>query len=296
MKNIRSGLLVLCMLLATAPLASAMTALGDGDLSAIRAGSGVSQDITGDVRITVGSLYHQDTDTGNRIELNQIVWDDGSGGAFSVATPAGDPSTIDIGTISGRTYVKLHDSTQVQPRTFSANLNFLDYSLGAYSFDPGYYDPLLNLPDWITDYNVQNLGTIKVSDIVRTENSLIIGAHGGIDFEFREKIDIGEVQYNDTNHTLTLTGIHLCSTASGNPEADPTTWTYSGPFQIGDIAGGNPAQIDVGTDNAGVTSVRYELPMEGTLRVQNVNFGGTDFGALALDGIAVHRLEVQFHP
>ena len=80
------------------------------------------------------------------------------------------------------------------------------------------------------------------------------------------------------------------------PEADPHTWTYSGPFKIGDIAGANPAQIDIGTDASGVTSVRYELPMAGSIRVEDVNFGGSDFGPLALDGLTVHHLAIQFHP
>jgi len=30
--------------------------------------------------------------------------------------------------------------------------------------------------------------------------------------------------------------------------------------------------------------------------VENVNFGGSDFGPLALDGLTVHHLEIQFHP
>ena len=287
MKTFGTALVVLCLLLSP-PVVSGMTVLGDRELATFHAGSGVSQDITGTALVNVGSYWRQDTDTGNKIELNNIVWDNGSGGGFSFSTPVGDPVTEDIGTnADGRTYVDLHDSTQVSPRTFSSDLSFCG----------------------------QPLGSLKVSDIVRTENNLTVGAHayGGIDFEYKEKTDIGYAQYAYNNSlgdnpwttpvetnfaldSLTLNGIHLCGSATGLPEADPKTWTYSGPFQIGNIAGGNPAQIDIGTDAAGVTSVRYELPMAGSIRVENVNFGGSDFGPLALDGLTVHHLEIQFHP
>ena len=131
MKTFGTALVVLCLLLAP-PVASGMTTLSDGELATYHAGSGVSQDLTGTTLVNVGSYWFQDTDTKNRIELNNIVWDNGSGGGFSYSTPAGDPVTVDIGTYAGRTYVFLHDSTQVSPRTFYANLNFLEYSPGAY--------------------------------------------------------------------------------------------------------------------------------------------------------------------
>jgi hypothetical protein len=36
--------------------------------------------------------------------------------------------------------------------------------------------------------------------------------------------------------------------------------------------------------------------MQGTLRVEDVNFGGNDFGPIAIDGIQVHRLVVKISP
>jgi hypothetical protein len=286
MKTLRVGLVFLCILLLTPPpVASAMTSLGDGELATVNGGMGMSIVITtGTVRTTVGSvvlwestpdIYLHDTGLGfvvpykGSIELKNIVWDDGSGGAYSVATPVGDPVTFDIGTnANGHTYVNIHDSTNVSPRTFASDLIFCD----------------------------QPLGSLKVSDIVRTENNVMIGAHGGIDFEYKEKIAIGSAQFTTPANTLTATGIHLSGSASGSLEGAPSSWTYSGPFKIGDIAGGNPAQIDIGTDASGVTSMRYELPMAGSIRVENVTFGESDFGPLALDGLNVHHLALQFHP
>jgi len=298
MKTFGTGLVVLCMLLAP-PVASGMTALGDGELASVHAGSGVSLYIAGTALINVGSIWFQDTDTGNRIEFNNIVWGNGSGGGFSFATPADDPFTSDVGTnAAGQTIVDQHDSTQVSPRTFSANLHFLEYSLGAYSYDPGYYDPVLDIHDYITNYIVQDLGSLNVSGIVSTENNLMIGAHGGIDFQYNANIAIGSALYNyNTTNALAFTGIHFFGTGTGAPEDPPNTWTYSGTFQIGNMAGSNPAQIDVGTDTTtGFTQIKLELPMTGSIRVEDVNFGGADFGPLALDGLNVHRLTIQINP
>ena len=301
MKTFGTGFVVLCMLLAP-PVASGMTALGDGELASVHAGSGVSQDLTGTALINVGSSWFQDTDTGNRIEFNNIVWGNGSGGGFSFATPAGDPFTIDVGTnAAGQTIIDLHDSTQVSPRTFSANFHFLEYSLGAYSYDPGYYDPVLDIHDYITNYIVQDLGSLNVSGIVSTENNLLIGAHGGVDFQYNANIAIGSALYNyNTTNALAFTGIQFFGTTPANTELpqDPTTWKPgSGPFQIGNMAGGNPATIDVGTDTTtGFTQIKLNLPMTGEIRVQDVNFGGADFGPLVLSGLDVHHLTIQINP
>ena len=291
MKTLRVGLVFLCILFLTPlPVALAMTSLGDGELATVNGGMGVSIDLTGTARTTVGSvilwestpdIYLHDTGLGfdvpfkGSIELKNIVWDDGSGGGYSFTTPAGDPVTFDIGTnANGHTYVNIHDSTNVSPRTFASDLIFCD----------------------------QPLGSLKVSDIVRTENNVMIGAHGGIDFEYKEKIAIGSAQFTTPANTLTATGIHLSGSANngGSWENPTATWTYSGPFKIGDIAGANPAQIDIGTDASGVTSMRFELPMTGSIIVEKVNFGTTGgadgFGPLVLDGLTVHHLALQFHP
>jgi hypothetical protein len=313
MKTFRAGLVFLCMLLMP-PVVSGMTILGDGDLAACRGGSGVSIGISGTAQITVGSHWYQDTDYDilslgykNRIEFENIVK------SLSIVTLPGDPITIDVASNStGRTYVYLQNPAQVSS-SFSANLHFDEYSPGAYSNDLGYYNPGNGDLDHITDYIVHDLGTINVSNMVRTESSLLIGAHayGGVDFyqEAKTDIDFAQFAYNTpvSTNALTFTGIHLAGSASGDPrypnggpEPSPGPYTYqhwgfSGTFKIGDIADG-PAQVDIGTSASGVTNMQLKLPMEGSLRVEDVKFGGSDFGPLALDGIEVHRLAIQINP
>jgi hypothetical protein len=74
--------------------------------------------------------------------------------------------------------------------------------------------------------------------------------------------------------------------------ADP--WVFSGNLKIGNIGTGNPAKIDVGTDaGTGTPTLYLNLPMQGTLGVENVTFGGNNFGPIAIDGINVHHLNVK---
>jgi hypothetical protein len=316
MKTFGTGLIILCMLFVS-PAASGMTALGDGDLAACHAGSGVSLGVSGTAQINVGSFFYQDTDYNilspgykNRIELQNIV------SSYSISTLSGNPITIDVGSNSaGHAYVDIHDPSPIT-FAFSANLHFDEYYPGAtnlQNYDQYYYDPVLDIHDHMTDYIVHDLGTIEVSDIVSTENNLLIGAHGGLDFYYEAKIDIGSssgigtgfhYKYNATNalDALEFNGIHLCETATGDLEGYPSTWTYSGPFKIGNADG--PAQVDIGTSTSpgGVTTLLLNLPMEGSIRVEDVIFG-TDsgnnpvhFGPLALDGINVHHLAIQINP
>jgi hypothetical protein len=245
--------------------------LSDGDLAAFRAGSGVSLGISGTATFQVASFWFQDTDTGNTIELDNIVWGNGSGGGFSFSTPAGDPFTFDIGTnASGETVMDLHDSTQSSPRTFSADLSFCG----------------------------QPLGSLEVSKIISTENNWLIGAHGGVSFEYTQNIAISSALYNyNTTHALAFSGIHFFGTTVVGVPEDPSTWTsYPGTFQIGNMTGGNPATFDIGTDAAGTSAIILGLPMTGSIRMTDVNFGGSDFGPLALDNLNVHRLLIQIHP
>jgi hypothetical protein len=56
----------------------------------------------------------------------------------------------------------------------------------------------------------------------------------------------------------------------------------------------DPARFDVITETINnTTHVILDLPMTGTLRIEDLAFGGEDFGPCAIDGIKVHRLSVE---
>jgi hypothetical protein len=155
----------------------------------------------------------------------------------------------------------------------------------------------------------QSIGELAIDNFTTPERYFTMGAHGsGMDFQydFQMHTDRFGYTYNTSGvaDTFELNGIHLVGSFDDMADfdisdsttwdipTDPTEWTYSGVFSIGDIDGGNPATMDIGTDAGGQTVMQLELPMSGSMRVENLNFGGNDFGPMAIDGLEVHRLTV----
>lgn len=267
-----------------------MNEISTEELSQVSAQAGITY-VIGDsqLRVTADSIRISDTDHNpkNWIEFNNITVDDGEGGYFSMDTPIDDlvtlisnPSfnTIDIATAeSGRTYLTLKSSTDYHPRT---------YNIGNFVFCN------------------QDLGSIRLADMRRgASDTLIISGRpngeSGIDMEYNTELTMSSLKYSyntQENGSLDLQGIHLTQYASGSPE-DPTSWAFAGKFKIGDIANNNPMTTDVGTwtdaqGNTG-TSVFMNVPMSGSVRVENVKFEGNTFGPIAIDGMKVHRLGIM---
>jgi len=259
-----------------------MREVSDTTLSSICARSGVTifTDIT--TRVTASNIAISDTDhtPHNWIELNGFTIKGPGSDYFHIQTPIDTPITIDAGTdSSGRTLASLLLSHHTQPRTYNVdNLVFCS----------------------------QGIGSVTLDQVTMTPIRYRFSSHSdgttGIDFDYKTGITVDDFlyTYNTAPTSLDIAGIHASESASGAPE-DPSTWTHDGDFQVGDLDGSvfgtpTPATMDVGTDSGGKTSVCLNLPMKGTVRVEDVTFGGTDFGPSAIDGITVHHLLVQFSP
>lgn len=300
-------IIVFSLLLDYSPLFAQMREVSESDLSQVYAQAGISYN-WGDslVNITFDSFKISDTDhydinnqPTNWLEFNNISIS-GPGGGFTLdeSPNEGVPwlyqfSNLDIGTVTTgdgqtRTVLTLTDATNTNPRTWTiGNLVFCNQDLGSIQFDIKDVDPSV----------------------------FILTSHGagasGIEFEYHSNLQIDNFtyNYNTTGGSLNIAGIHLAESATGAPN-DPSTWAFSGQFQIGDIIGGtipidnnpsntayaNPATFDVGTSSDGTTSAYLNLPMKGTIRVESVNLGGTDFGPIAIDGITVHHLALRLNP
>lgn len=157
----------------------------------------------------------------------------------------------------------------------------------------------------------QSLGQIEIDNYTTPQQYWLTGAHtSGMDFEAGLEMHIDSLSYlfNSDDNAFDLTGIHLAGSFDDMDDfdstdsttwdipPDPSEWSCSGVFSIGDVNGGNPATLDIGTDSGGQTVVQLELPMSGSIRVENLTFGGNDFGPMAIDGIEVHRLTVTLTP
>ena len=298
-----SGLLASLLVLGSASIAfSDLRTLGDRDLGAITGQSGVSIYENGYASVTMNSLQFYDSGAVNSIEFSGVTIGNGSGGPFQFYTPISYdfeanpgpsgfvdmPITLDVGTnSSGRTILQLVDSSHMSPRTYTVDRFFFC------GVELGYYDA--NNPSW----------SLRLAGLEHIQPDIIfIGAHAGstgIDFAYETQLYASSFQYNynNTSGALSFKNIYLANAANGandNP-ADPSTWHFTGNnrFQIGNIDT-NPATFDVGTNKTDPddTALFLNLPMSGSLRIGEVDFGGTPLlGPIAIDGIDVHHLIVK---
>lgn len=255
-----------------------MRIMDEAELSTVSAQAGIT--IISDIQCSVsyGTINFSDSGTGidqDWIEFQGVSVHDGAGGPFTIQSPVETPSIIDIATnTDGWTYVSLLDSSHSQPRSYSIdNIVFCE----------------------------QAIGSLDINYIVQQPSTLRLGAHAdgttGVDWDYATQIDIDQIQYtyNDSGEAFSFDGIHLAGSASGDP-ADPGAWSFDGHFTIGDLDGDNPATFDIGTNATGDTVMVMTLPMQGTLRIENIDFGGQALGPAAIDGLQVHRLTVALDP
>lgn len=281
MRYVVAAISAIVMLFVAAPGGQAdLHALADRELAGISGVGGLSigmDDVS--VYVHFESISYTDTDSGNALVLEGVTLSGGNGGPVTFAT--GDvemnddrlrtPLTLDVGNIGDQAAVVL------QALDWQQDLNLHVNSLS---------------------FCGQELGSLDIGAIHRPSFTWMVAGHGdGIDFELAQRLSIDTLQYtcSDTDEQLTLTGIHLGARDDGAPE-DPTTWQMSGTFQLGDMTTGHPAAFDVGQDENGMAAIQLSLPMSGAMRVENLQWGGTDFGPMAIDGIVVHRLSVQLIP
>lgn len=278
-------LYITCLVLLPDLSQARMYQVDDEDLSGVTAQAGITYVIGGSqLRITHDSYSFSDTDhtPHNWIEFNNVSIDDGEGGYFSMDTPFSYDewtyNTLDVATTEeGDSRIFMNLSTWVEPRTITVG-NFV--------------------------FCGQDLGSIQLANMRKgVSDSLIIGSRSGglsgIELEYQTEITLDSLEYvfntQPAMSSLNLAGIHLAGHAVGSPE-DPTSWIFLGKFKFGDLDDNRPMTIDVGTYNDGLTSstsVFYNMPMSGTIRVENVDFGGKQLGPCAIDGITVHHLGIQ---
>ncbi|MCB2149462.1 MAG: hypothetical protein KQI81_23480 [Deltaproteobacteria bacterium] len=248
------------------------------ELSGVSAQAGIM--IISDIQVNVSydTINFSDSGTGTEqdwIELTGVTVHDSAGGPFTIQSPVETPSAIDIATdADGWSYLSILDSSCIQPRYYTIDrIVFCE----------------------------QAIGGLEIGHVVRQPSTLRLGAHGddttGVDWDYATQIDIDSFRYtyNDNEDAFYFDGFHLAGSAAGDP-TDPTAWTFDGQFKVGDLDNDNPATFDIGTNASGETIMVMTLPMEGTLRIENIDFGGQAFGPAAIDGLQVHRLAVAFDP
>lgn len=133
-------------------------------------------------------------------------------------------------------------------------------------------------------------------------------------FSYGYKIDATAPADPTKNERLVFKDIYFGDSFAdyaGDDPTDPTSWkpfnnVDYGEFSIGDMFGdqannihSNPARFDVGVCDIGGIDMgmfKLSLPIEGSIRFEQAEFGGVDFGPGAIDGIHAHRLDLYFIP
>ncbi len=273
----RTAFLIILAVLCVAGSAPAeMEVISDKELNRITAGSGGLSLLIKDIEFSIemDSFSYTDSDGSNSIIFNNLQFHDGSGG-FVWYDSGEEDITFDIVTID-------------EPSNPIDGMTLL----------------VVDNPDWHQIYHVSaqniifcgtDLGSFDIGNIERPGSLMFFGfsGHGLLwEHEFNKSIEEIRYTYNDPGDFLNLTGIYLNQSVAGAPE-DPATWVFDGAFIVGDLAENNPATLDIVTiPDFDTTSLLINIPMSGSIRVQDVQFGGQDFGPSAIDGIRVHHFHM----
>ena len=260
------------------PAASAMEELSNETLDKVCAGN-----IMYAVSISNSSLSYSagmfsitDSDLVNTLEFENITLDNGSGLGFSYNTP--ENTAMELYFMADPEAPGFRYLVQESP-DLSANENL----------------PHLNV-DNINFFNT-SLGSLSVEDIALSgyRRRLDLRPRGsGLlhqDILIGLSIEQAAYRYNNTGGELSFNRINLSQTASGEP-SDPSTWTFSGLFAIGDIESSTPLSIEAIYEDS-VPYAQIDLPVKGTVRMESVSFGGNDFGPCAIDGIDMHSFYIR---
>lgn len=276
-------LTLLTPVMAAVPSSAGMKAMGDIELAGISGQMGLSLHVKNlSFSLRADSVKYTDTDTGSALEFLDLRVHDGSGGPFYFDSNE-DPVTFDCLTVDdpdspadGTSLVMVKFPNWTQDVYVSAkHLIFCGQELG---------------PD------ADGLDALGIGKIDTPYSCWLLAGHGvGISWEHGFETHIAEVvyTYNNTPASLSVKDVYFSKTAAGDPDK-PDSWTFDGPFTIGDIISDDPATMDVATRTDNNKSfILLNLPANGCLRVEDVNFDGQDFGPCAIDGITVHHLQVQ---
>ena len=280
-------LLFLIILLPLAPdvaIGEGLAALSDADLAQVNAAGGFSIAPV-DVALfwRADRLTYTDTDSGQSLVLNNVTVHDGQGGPFTLSS-GNSPLTIDVFTVADPTSPVVGKSL---------------IGIEAPDWHQQLYFSVENLV-----FAGQELGRLDLGIIDQPSFHWYFSGHGsGVDAEIgtQSNIDAFRYTYNTASEAFEVGGIHLAESVTGDP-TQPSAWNFDGQFRIGDMLGGNPATMDIVTDEPPETpgearlSLRLNLPASGTVRVENVSLGNENFGPCALDGIKVHRLQLDIYP
>ena len=271
---------LVCLLLAFP--AAALERMDDSDLDEVKAQSGIAIALS-DVRIYKhkSDIAYRDTERhGNSMVFENIVFSNGNQGPMRFNTP--QPVTLRMLSNSERPIVAIEAPHWQQEVAIDVH-NFV--------------------------FCEQSLGSLHLSGFSPSEFALyaspLNNIRGGIGFQLEAKAQVDELrwQYNRSSgegDAAYIRGFHMAGSFvhEGDVPEDPSTWQAQDRFAIGDLNPYGesqflPAEFSMG-GNPGRAYIELRMPMEGSVRMEEIRMGSHDMGPIIIDGMRVHELTVEF--
>jgi len=254
----------------------ALEPLSRAEMDTVRGRSGVSLAL-GEVSMYRhrASWEYQDTAQGNSLLLRNLVYSDGEGGPFRIHTPEG-------------MYLDIFESSDQE---------------GVFSLLAPAWEQNIFLDAEELVFCGQDLGSLKAHLLRPEEFSLYLSPLDtgvGLQLDTRARLDSAEWVYNQNGDSVSLVDLCLAESFDGQPK-NPGEWQPQGRFSLGgglapDSNGGSVAEMHVLQDDQGRGLIRLNMPMRGSVRLKELKVGGRDMGPVVVDGLRVHRLEVDLVP
>lgn len=271
------------------PLHAELLTLQEGQMGDVTAQAGISISLNNATFYDeYGRMEFKDSSNTGSLALEDVVVDNGSGWGYSFTTTT--PLLIDIVDYNSgslllpeRNYaIKIYAASWTQNMQFTANhLLFCNQDLGKLLIGP------IHIPTfefWLTTPDNDVLNTTKSGLYFRSL--------------FQSNIDKLSLTFNTQNKALLFQSIRFAKSFTGSYQT-PSTWVAQGSFLIGKNTTVSQdesfASVNVIKENNAL-KLDLELPMSGSIRVDNVTFGTKNCGPIDIDNIKVTRMTVQLIP
>ncbi|HNY65255.1 MAG TPA: hypothetical protein PKM41_07425 [Deltaproteobacteria bacterium] len=283
-----SKLLFMILICWGAPLNAELLTMEDSQMGDVTAQAGISISLDNATFYDeYGRIEIHGSDAGS-LALEDVVVDNGNGWGYSFTTPT--PLLIDLVDYNSGTLLfpernvalNIYAASWTQNLQFTANhLVFCDQDLGKYQVGP------INIPTF------QFMLTTPDNDVLYSTKS-------GLYFRylFQSNVNRLSLTYNSLDEALLFQGIRFARSFTGSAQT-PSAWASQGSFLVGknDTISGDEsfASINVIKEN-NTLKLDMDIPMRGSVRIDNVQLGSRNCGPVAVDNIRVNNMSVQFIP
>lgn len=293
-------------------LAFCLSPVDDSDLSQVTGASGITIAVESVEIFTHFDEFIYKGSDGGYIEFKNFRITDGQNGPMQLNFNSDYAGLInmDVGTVEVASPYTLQDWISSTNPT-AGYMGMFGVSALEWDQELAYVIPEFIFSDG-TVAGTKSLGSVYIGQVDMPSYQYFMAPNeqgSGVNWAYDFELNISDFQFKYEDDLLNVLNIHniaMHESFAGDP-ADTSTWSGSGQFHIGDMFGdlannehSNPARFDVGVLDAGgglyEGAAGLQLPMTGSVRIENVQFGGNDFGQAAIDGINAYRMEIYMIP